>query len=207
MEDRKTHWEHIYGTKKFTEVSWYQSKPQVSLDYIAATGLEKDAAVIDVGGGDSYLVDYLLSDEYSDVTVLDISEKALEKAKERLEERSSEVTWIAADVAAFRPMKKYDIWHDRAAFHFLTESDDISNYIKNLEEGVQPGGYVILGTFSDKGPEKCSGIFIKQYSAEEMSKLLPDDFELLGCDNIDHTTPTGAVQNFTFCRWRRKSSE
>ncbi len=203
MEDRKSHWENIYGTKKSTEVSWYQQKPQVSLDYIHTTGIEKDAAIIDVGGGDSYLVDYLIDKGFSDITVLDISEKALERAKERLGERSSEVTWIAADAATFRPEKKYDIWHDRAAFHFLTEKEDIDNYLKNIEEAVNSRGQVILGTFSDKGPEKCSGIFIKQYSVEEMSKLLSDNFELLGCDNIDHITPTGAKQNFTFCRWRR----
>jgi len=203
MEDRKIHWENIYGTKKFTEVSWYQQKPEVSLDYIHTTGLEKDSAIIDIGGGDSYLVDFLLEEGYSDISVLDISEKALKRAKERLEDKAINVKWIVADAAGFEPQRKYDIWHDRAAFHFLTEKNDIDNYIKNLEEAVNPGGHVILGTFSDKGPEKCSGIYIRQYSAEEMGNLLSSDFELLGCENIDHTTPSGAVQNFIFCRLRK----
>lgn len=207
MQDPKSHWENIYTSKKFTEVSWYQPKPEISLGYIAATGLSKDAAIIDVGGGDSYLVDFLLKEGYTNLTVLDISENALEKAKERLGDSAVNVTWIVADAARFNSPKKYDIWHDRAAFHFLTDREDIHKYLNNLEGSVNSGGHVILGTFSDKGPEKCSGISISQYSKEEMSRLLPVDFELVVCENIDHSTPTGAVQNFTFCRWRKRNSE
>ena len=166
MEDRKTHWENIYGTRKLTDVSWYQPKPEASLNYIAEWGLRKNVHIIDVGGGDSFLVDFLLSEGYSNITVLDISEKALEKAKSRLGEKANLVTWIVTDAASFRPNYKYDLWHDRAAFHFLTDETDISNYLKTLEDSINPGGYVILGTFSEKGPLKCSGIEIKQYSVE-----------------------------------------
>ncbi len=204
MEKRKEHWENIYETKKFTEVSWYQPKPEVSLNYISEAGLGKDAAIIDVGGGDSFLVDFLLSNGYTNITVLDISEKALKKAKARLGEKASEVKWVVADAAGFEPKNKFDIWHDRAAFHFLTDEEDITKYLKTLEKAVNSGGYVILGTFSDKGPKKCSGIEITQYSGEEMIKLLSPAFQLVGCENIDHTTPTGSIQNFTFCRWRKK---
>lgn len=203
MKDRKTHWENIYDTKKLTEVSWYQPMPEVSLNYLAESGLEKKARIIDIGGGDSYLVDFLLSEGFSNITVLDISEKALERAKERLGDKASNVEWIVADVANFKLKNQFDIWHDRAAFHFLTDQKDISNYLNILERSVNPGGYVILGTFSEKGPAKCSGIEIKQYSIEDMSKLLSPAFELAGCANHDHTTPTGNVQNFTFCRWRK----
>lgn len=204
MDDRKTHWENIYGTKKFTETSWYQKKPEVSLNYIAEAGLKKDSSIIDVGGGDSFLVDFLIAEGYSNISVLDISEKALERAKERLGDKALNVNWIVADAAGFKPEEKYDIWHDRAAFHFLTEKTDIEKYINTLEGSINPGGYVILGTFSDQGPEKCSGIKIRQYSPEEMSQLLSPQFELIGCENHDHTTPTGVIQNFTFCRWRKK---
>ena len=204
MEDRKTHWENIYGTKKLTDVSWYQSKPEVSLNYIAELGLKKGAGIIDIGGGDSFLVDFLLAEGHTNITVLDISEKALERAKARLGEKALNVKWLVADVAGFRSQQKYDLWHDRAAFHFLTNEKDIGNYLKTLEDSINPGGYVILGTFSEKGPLKCSGIEIKQYSVKEMSKLLSPAFELMGCENPDHTTPTGSVQNFTFCRWRKK---
>lgn len=204
MTNRKTHWENIYDTKKFTEVSWYQPKPEVSLNYIAESGLGKDAHIIDVGGGDSYLVDFLLSEGYSNISVLDISEKALERAKERLGSNATEVKWVVSDAARFEPEEKYDIWHDRAAFHFLTNETDIENYLKIIEKSIKPGGFVIIGTFSDKGPAKCSGIEIKQYSVEDMSKLLSPAFEQVGCKNLDHTTPTGSVQNFTFCWWRKR---
>lgn len=203
MEDRKTHWENIYGAKKLTDVSWYQPKPEVSLNYIAGLQLKKNVQIIDIGGGDSFLVDFLLSEGYSNITVLDISEKALERAKSRLGDTGSNVKWIEADAADFRLNNKYDLWHDRAAFHFLTDEKEIDNYLNTLEDSINPGGIVILGTFSEKGPTKCSGIEIKQYSIEDMSKLLSPAFELIGCENQDHTTPTGSVQNFTFCRWRK----
>jgi len=203
MEDLKTHWDTIYKTRQLTEVSWYQPKPQISLDYIAQFKLNKEARIIDVGGGDSFLVDFLLVEGFTDITVLDISEKALQRAKERLGEHAEKVKWIVADVSGFELPQEYDLWHDRAAFHFLTGEKQIANYLATLQNSLAKGGYVILGTFSENGPLKCSGITVNQYSIEDMEKLFPTNFLKLGCENLDHITPTGAVQNFTFCRFQK----
>lgn len=203
MEEKKSHWENIYQTRKLTEVSWYQPKPEVSLDYIAELNLNKNARIIDVGGGDSFLVDFLLAEGYTDITVLDISEKALERAKERLGDQAKKVTWIVADVSHFSLNNTYDLWHDRAAFHFLTGEDQIKNYLRTLEKSVAIKGTVILGAFSKKGPEKCSGLPIKQYAVEDMKNLFSSRFNRIACENLDHTTPSGAVQNFTFCRFQK----
>lgn len=204
MEDRKSHWEKIYKTKDLTEVSWYESKPKTSLEYIAALNLKKNAKIIDVGGGDSFLADHLLAEGYVNITVLDISEEALKKAKSRLGKKAEKIKWIVADVAEFTSSKKYDLWHDRAALHFLTGEDQIKRYLENLNSSLKKGGYAIIATFSEKGPTKCSGIEIKQYSLHELSELLSEDFEPLNCENIDHITPSEAVQNFTFCSFRKK---
>ena len=205
MKDRKTHWETIYQTKNITDVGWYQSKPITSLKFISELDLKKDAKIIDIGAGESYLVDYLLADGFSDLTILDISEEALDHTRLRLGKKVENLKWINADISNFIPEEKYDLWHDRAAFHFLTEETQVQNYLKTLENSINPGGYVILGTFSEKGPKKCSGLKIKQYSIAEMSSLLSDNFHKLRSENIDHITPTGAVQNFTFCSFQKKS--
>lgn len=203
MEDKKGHWEKIYTTKKAGEVSWYQKIPETSLTLVSDFKLNKNARIIDVGGGDSSFVDHLLAEGFTNISILDISASALERAKERLGKKAEKVTWIEADVTEFNPPQKYDLWHDRAAFHFLTDPEQIENYLKNLTSAVKKGGYVVMGTFSEKGPEKCSGIVIKQYSLHEMSQLLQENFETLQCDNVDHITPTGAIQNFTFCSFRK----
>lgn len=205
MQDRKTHWESIYQTKKLTDVSWYQSKPITSLNFISELDLKKDAKIIDIGAGESFLASFLLADGFTDISILDISEEALDHARLRLGEKAKNLKWITADISNFVPEDKYDLWHDRAAFHFLTEEKAIQNYLKTLENSINPGGFVILGTFSEKGPAKCSGLEIKQYSIDEMSDLLPDNFQKLHCENIDHITPSGAVQNFTFCSFKKKS--
>jgi len=205
MTDRKTHWETIYQTKKLMDVSWYQSKPTTSLKFIAELDLKKEAKIIDIGAGEGFLADFLLADGFTNLTILDISEEALEHTKLRLGENSKNLTWITADISSFVPKEKYDLWHDRAAFHFLTEETQVQNYLKTLENSINPGGYVILGTFSEKGPAKCSGLEIKQYSVAEMSNLLSQHFQKLHCENIDHITPSGAVQNFTFCSFQKKS--
>lgn len=203
MKKLKEHWEQVYGEKQINEVSWYQPKPETSLDFINDFELNKDEKIIDVGGGDSFLVDHLLSSGFTDVTVLDISETAISRAKERLGKKADKITWIVEDAASFRPKHTYKLWHDRAAFHFLTEEDQIKNYLESLDKAVAKGGYVIMGAFSEKGPEKCSGIPVKQYSLHEMNDLFKDKFETLECKNIDHITPSKSVQNFTFCTFKK----
>jgi len=205
MKDRKTHWETIYQTKNLSDVSWYQSKPITSLKFISELDLKKDAKIIDIGAGESYLADYLLADGFSDLTILDISEEALDHTRLRFGKKAENLKWITADISNFIPEEKYDLWHDRAAFHFLTEETQIQNYLKTLENSINPGGFVIMGTFSEKGPIKCSGLEIRQYSIAEISDLLAENFQKLSCENIDHITPSGAVQNFTFCSFQKKS--
>jgi len=205
MKDRKEHWENVYHTKKFTDVSWYESKPISSLIFIAELDLNKDAKIIDIGAGESYLADHLLADGFSELTILDISKEALDHTKLRLGKKAENLKWISADIANFIPEEKYDLWHDRAAFHFLTEETQIQHYLRNLDNSINSGGYVILGTFSEKGPSKCSGLDIKQYSISEMSSLLDESFHKLHSENIDHITPSGAVQNFTFCSFQKKT--
>jgi len=205
MKDRKTHWETIYQTKNIADVSWYQSKPISSLKFISELDLKKDAKIIDIGAGESYLADYLLADGFLDITILDISEEALDHTRSRFGKKAENLKWITADISNFFPEEKYDLWHDRAAFHFLTEETQIQNYLKTLENSINPGGFVIMGTFSEKGPEKCSGLEIRQYSIPEITDLLAENFQKLHCENIDHITPSGAVQNFTFCSFQKKT--
>ena len=202
--DNKAHWENIYATKELTNVSWYQPVPQTSLEFLEQANLAKKAKIIDVGGGDSFLADHLLEAGYTDITVLDISEKALERAKARLGEKAARVKWIVSDASAFVPTETYDCWHDRAAFHFLTEEQDIARYMNVLSRGIKSGGTLILGTFSENGPTKCSGIPIKQYSEASMIARLSDHFEQVACKTVDHPTPFNTVQHFVFCSFTRK---
>ncbi|MGF1532617.1 MAG: class I SAM-dependent methyltransferase [Bernardetiaceae bacterium] len=200
----KIHWENIYQTKSLQEVSWYQPIPQTSLDLIADHGLPKTARIIDVGGGDSFLVDHLLNLGYQQITVLDISEAALSRAQARLGPRADAVTWIACDIRDFVPQQSYDCWHDRAAFHFLTATNDIHAYSKLVARSVGAGGYLILGTFSEQGPTKCSGITIQQYSPETMQAQFGADFMPLQFLQTDHPTPFGTHQNFVFGAFERR---
>lgn len=201
--ERKKHWENIYQTKDFTDVSWYQAKPETSLNFLQEFNVEKTAKVIDIGGGDSYLVDHLLDLGYENITVLDISESALNKAKERLGNKAHQVNWIVADIATFKPTQQYDFWHDRAVFHFLTNEQDIDNYLKSMQKGIKATGVLILGTFSEQGPKKCSGIEIKQYSEKSMTDRLKAFFEKIKCITVDHITPFATIQNFVFCSFRK----
>lgn len=201
--DREKHWENIYHTKETNELSWYQPNPATSLDFFQQFDIPKSARIIDIGGGDSYLVDHLLDLGYQDITVLDISESALEKAKLRLGDHANKVKWIAADAVTFKPTEKYDFWHDRAAFHFLTQEQDIENYIDNVQQSIKPNGILVIGTFSEQGPKKCSGIEIKQYSETTMTDQLSNYFEKIKCITVDHTTPSGTIQNFVFCSFRK----
>jgi SAM-dependent methyltransferase len=198
------HWEHVYRTKQPHEVSWTQDVPITSLELIAELGISKDTAVIDVGGGDSRLVDHLLDLGFTDVTVLDISAASLERARQRLGSRASQVKWIEADIREFRPAKKYGLWHDRAAFHFLTEEEDVRQYLRMVADCVD--GYMIVGTFSSRGPEKCSGLPVRQYDEATLSRLLPELFRKVRCVSVDHVTPFDTKQHFTFCSFRRQAA-
>lgn len=199
--NRKQHWENIYGTKQLNEVSWYQPIPETSLDFIEKINLSKDAAIIDIGGGDSFLVDHLLKLGYNNLTVLDISEKAIERAKKRLGANAEKINWIVSDVNDFNPTQKYDLWHDRAAFHFLNKPEEISHYQKIVENYLSENGHVVIGTFSKKGPLKCSGIEITQYNPEDLQKVFTN-LKLKEQQTTEHPTPFNTVQSFTFCWFR-----
>jgi predicted TPR repeat methyltransferase len=201
--DRKQYWENIYLTKQLSEVSWFQPTPQTSLDLIRELNLPLYAKIIDIGGGDSLLVDHLFDLGYHDITILDISEAAIMRAKSRLGERAGTIKWIVADASQFNPTEKYDLWHDRAAFHFLTTPGEIENYLKIAQQSIQPSGILIIGTFSEQGPKKCSGLDIKQYSEESITNLFSQGFVKGKCFTLDHRTPFDTVQNFIFCTFRR----
>lgn len=196
--NRKEHWENIYSTKALNEVSWYQPTPETSLSIIEETNTPKDAAIIDIGGGDSFLVDHLLKAGYTNITVLDISEKAIERAKTRLGNDANKIKWICVDAAQFKPSEQYDLWHDRAAFHFLTDIKEIENYTHTVYNNLTNNGNLVIGTFAKNGPLKCSGIEISQYNAEDLentfSKLI-----LKESYKVAHPTPFDTIQNFTFC--------
>nr|AOE05616.1 methyltransferase [uncultured bacterium] len=200
--DRKKHWETVYETKNPDQVSWTQEIPKTSLEFIHSFELNKNAKIIDIGGGDSKLVDYLLEEAYSNITVLDISEKAIAKAKKRLGEKASKVNWIVTDITEFEPHSSYDVWHDRATFHFLTTDEQIKKYIKIATKFVS--GYLIIGTFSQNGPKKCSGLDIKQYNEEELTSELKKGFDKIQCVTEDHLTPSNTTQNFLFCSFKRQ---
>jgi SAM-dependent methyltransferase len=202
-ENLKDHWETIYKTKQPNEVSWTQDVPAVSLEFIHKFSILKTAKIIDIGGGDSKLVDFLLAEGYVNLSVLDISEAAIQRAKERLGENAKKVKWIICDILDFKPFEKYDLWHDRAAFHFQTDPDKIEKYLSIVKNAVD--GMVIIGTFSVDGPKKCSGLEIRQYDEDGMKeKFEKSDFKNVECKREDHITPAGAVQNFVFCSFMKK---
>jgi trans-aconitate methyltransferase len=201
--DRKKHWENIYQTKELKEVSWFQPTPETSLDFFKQFNVPTTAKVIDIGGGDSFLVDHLLELGYQDISVLDISAAAIDRAKQRLGNRAKNVKWILADAATFKPTEKYDFWHDRAAFHFLTDEQEISNYLEIVRQNINPTGVLVIGTFSEQGPKKCSGIEIKQYSETTMTDRLKNFFEKIKCITVDHRTPFDTIQNFVFCSFKK----
>jgi trans-aconitate methyltransferase len=200
--NRRNHWDTVYETKQPNEVSWTQENPKTSLDFIRETNLDKSSKIIDIGGGDSKLIDYLLEEGYENLTVLDISSKALERAKTRLGDKAERVTWIVSDITEFVPDTTYDIWHDRATFHFLTTEEQINKYLTIAQKWIT--GFLIVGTFSDKGPTKCSGLAIKQYTETALENQFNKNFEKLKCSNEDHKTPFETIQNFIFCMFRKK---
>lgn len=199
------HWEQIHRLKKPHEVSWTEEVPLISLEFIHRTGTDKKASLIDVGGGDSKLAGCLLLEGFVNLTVLDISATAIRKARAALGGNADLVNWISSDILDFRPSENFDLWHDRAAFHFLTDPETIRLYLQKIEQYVNRD--VILGTFSKEGPDTCSGLPVKQYDEAGMRDLFSDySFDLAECKRAGHITPSGQYQDFIFARFRRKNT-
>ncbi len=201
--NRKDHWEHIYSDKGVTEVSWYQQCPENSLRLIKATAVKKSARIIDIGGGASTLVDFLLDDGYQNLSVLDISHAAIEHARSRLGSNEAQIKWIEQDITKFIAEQPFEVWHDRAVFHFLTDADDRLSYVKAISHALKPGAHAIIATFNLDGPEKCSGLDIVQYSPETLSDIFSEGFELVETSTEQHDTPSGKSQSFVYCRFKR----
>ncbi len=200
--DPKAHWEDIYQKKPHTDVAWYQSHPGSSLAMIQASGTPLSAPILDMGGGASTLVDHLLAEGFTDLTVMDLSEAALTAARGRLGEMGDHVEWIAGDAIAFRPRRRYALWHDRAVFHFLDDVEIRARYIERLKDGLAPGGHLVLATFGPEGPARCSGLPVRRYATEELIAILGPEFLLVDASLIEHTTPGGQIQQFQFGLWR-----
>ena len=200
---RQAHWRKVYKEKGEKQVSWFQEIPAISLELIHGVGAKPNSAIVDIGGGASRLMDVLLSEGYRDLTVLDLSDDAIAIARSRLGERATLVKWIVTDVTEWEPSRQFDLWHDRAAFHFLTEATDRAAYLDRLMRAVRPGGHAIIATFAIDGPERCSGLPVRRYDATLLSAALGSAFALIGTRRQDHTTPTGGVQRFLFSVFRR----
>lgn len=202
MESRQANWDNMYATRAESDLSWYQENPVVSLELIRATGTLKGAAIIDIGGGASRLVDALLAEGYCDLTVLDLSKTALAAAQARLGPKAAKVTWICADVTAWEPARQYDLWHDRAAFHFLTEAAEREAYAARVQRAVRPGGHIIIGTFAPDGPERCSGLPVMRHDSASIGAVFGKDFSLIESRRQDHVTPASRTQHFQFSLFR-----
>ena len=202
-DDRRLHWENVYSTKGEADVSWFQESPAPSLDLIHLVQAKQSDAIVDVGGGASRLVDSLLAEGLGHVTVVDLSAAALDKARKRLGAKGDRVTWIAGDATHWEPPEAYDIWHDRAAFHFLTDAVEQAAYIERLKRALKIGGHLIMGTFALDGPEKCSGLPVARHSAESLANLLGAGFKLIDSRRHDHSTPWDSVQKFQFSTFQR----
>jgi ubiquinone/menaquinone biosynthesis C-methylase UbiE len=203
---RQEHWENVYQNKAPDDVSWHQERPEVSLGLIERTGIDKDAGIIDVGGGASTLVDHLLKAGYSRLAVLDLSQAALEHSRTRLGEDAARVEWTVADVMEFTPTRPFALWHDRAVFHFFTEAADRRRYVEALRRTLVHGGQVVIAPFAPHGPEKCSGLEVCRHSAASVSAELGTEFELLEQVQEVHLTPWQTEQAFGYFRFRRKAA-
>ena len=198
--DAKSHWEQIYRTKPATQVSWYQQHPLLSLQYIRRTDVGKSGRIVDIGGGASTLVDRLLDEGFLHITVLDISAGAIAVARQRLGLQAAAVAWLEADITqADLPYHGYDVWHDRAVFHFLTRREDRARYVDAVRKAVRPGGYVIVATFAADGPTRCSGLEVSRYDPEGLHNEFGKDFKLLDSSYEQHHTPLGMEQKFIYC--------
>lgn len=202
--DRRKHWENLYKSTDTSTKSWYQTTPEIALSFFEDKKIPHSSRIIDIGGGDTFLIDHLLERGYHHLTLLDISPTALQNTKRRLGERANKINFVSSDIVHFHPKESYDVWHDRATFHFLTQEDEIDKYIDIATQAVRPGGWMILGTFSMQGPDQCSGIPIRKYSKESLSKLFLPEFDIIQCQYYDHQTPGGSLQNFVFCFFKRK---
>lgn len=204
VDDRKTHWDAIYQHKDTSAVSWFQETPAYSLELLHKTGLSTAAKIIDIGGGDSRFVDHVLALGYQHITVLDIAASAIAKARQRLGEQAAKVTWITSDILDFQPTTAYDFWHDRATFHFLTEETHIQRYLATVAAHICPGGFLILGTFSTEGPDKCSGLPVRQYNEETINARFASHFIPLSSSRVMHQTPSAAGQEFLFSYFQKR---
>ncbi len=202
--DRQHHWERVYESKRSTEVSWYQPRPERSLQLIRETGVSGDTPIIDVGGGASTLVDYLLDDGYRDITVLDIAASAFGHSRKRLGSSADRVEWIVADVTGFDAQRSYGLWHDRAVLHFLTKAADRERYLQALDRATAPGAHLIVSTFGPQGPLKCSGLEVRRYDIDMITELVGDLFELRSDELETHSTPGGSTQQFLYTSWIRR---
>ncbi|MHB8447702.1 MAG: class I SAM-dependent methyltransferase [Rudaea sp.] len=200
--ESQSHWNRVYTIRAADAVSWYQAQPQISLELIAAANLPPDAPIIDVGGGASVLVDCLLAQGRSALSVLDISTAALSRARARLGTNAAKVRWIEADVREFTPAQRYDLWHDRAVFHFLTDSADRAAYMAALRRSLSPRGQVVMATFALDGPARCSGLDVAHYDAASLHAEFGADFEMHESRREMHITPVGAEQRFTWVHLR-----
>lgn len=203
--DRRAHWQQVYGEKQPTEVSWYQPVPEKSLQLILSTGVGHDDPILDAGGGASTLVDHLLDEGYTDLSVLDISGHALNRSRARLGELAGKVDWIESDITEFDPVRRYALWHDRAVFHFLTEVADCDKYIAVMRGALQPGAYFVLATFGPEGPKRCSGLEIRRYGIDTLQELLGADFKLCRHEFDEHMSPMGSTQQFLYSSWQALS--
>jgi 2-polyprenyl-3-methyl-5-hydroxy-6-metoxy-1,4-benzoquinol methylase len=202
----RQHWDNIYNSTTEDKVSWFQPYPTTSMEFVELFHLPLDANIIDIGGGDSHFVDALLDKGYKNIYVLDISATAIERAKQRLGKRATKVKWIVSNITKFESSVQFDFWHDRAAFHFLTTEDKIYKYVSIAEDLIKKDGYLILGTFSEKGPKKCSGLETRRYSETSMSARFEIAFDRIKCIQEDHVTPFNTVQHFLFCSFKRRAN-
>ena len=203
--ERKDHWEKVYQTKELAEVSWYEPLPETSLRLISELTPSRDAAVIDIGGGDSLLADHLLELGYTNITVLDISMAAIERAKVRLSTKAIQIKWIVSDMLLFSGDGEFDIWHDRATFHFLNEAQDKDIYLQMVNNHLKAEGYLVMSTFSLNGPEKCSSLPVQQYSEDSLNDFFNRYFKKIKCFIKDHETPFQTFQQFIVCVFRKNS--
>ena len=201
---RKNHWEKVYKKRKTEEVSWYQLNPKTSVEVILSLNFDKEDSIIDIGGGDSLLADNLIKLGFKKIYILDISSGALERSRNRLQKKREYLNWLHSDVTDFETDLKFNIWHDRATFHFLTDNEDVKKYVTAAEEYVKPNGFMILSTFSLSGPNKCSGLNVKQYSEESIKRTFLNGFDLVRSLDEVHTTPSCVKQNFIYCLLQRK---